>query len=63
MAKLKRKNKVLEEISNHDRWLVSYADFITLLFAFFVVMYTLVTWGLVVLTKSAHPSEKLGAHA
>jgi len=23
----------------HDRWLVSYADFITLLFAFFVVMY------------------------
>ena len=26
---------------NHDRWLVSYADFITLLFAFFVVMYSL----------------------
>jgi chemotaxis protein MotB len=25
--------------SNHDRWLVSYADFITLLFAFFVVLY------------------------
>ncbi|HVW76814.1 MAG TPA: flagellar motor protein MotB [Alloacidobacterium sp.] len=24
---------------NHERWLVSYADFITLLFAFFVVMY------------------------
>ena len=24
---------------HHDRWLVSYADFITLLFAFFVVMY------------------------
>ena len=24
---------------SHDRWLVSYADFITLLFAFFVVMY------------------------
>src|SRR6266700_5134702 len=23
----------------HDRWLVSYADFITLLFAFFVVLY------------------------
>ena len=31
--------------------------------AFFVVMYTLMTWGLVVLTKSANPSEKLGAHA
>lgn len=28
-----------EEIDQHDRWLVSYADFITLLFAFFVVMY------------------------
>jgi chemotaxis protein MotB len=25
--------------ANHERWLVSYADFITLLFAFFVVMY------------------------
>jgi len=24
---------------NHDRWLVSYADFITLLFGFFVVLY------------------------
>jgi len=24
---------------NHERWLVSYADFVTLLFAFFVVMY------------------------
>jgi len=27
------------EHDNHDRWMVSYADFITLLFAFFVVMY------------------------
>ncbi|SBT05061.1 OmpA/MotB domain protein [Candidatus Accumulibacter aalborgensis] len=30
-----------DETENHDRWLVSYADFITLLFAFFVVMYAL----------------------
>src|SRR5580658_4270723 len=28
-----------EERVNHERWLVSYADFITLLFAFFVVMF------------------------
>jgi len=28
------------EHENHERWLVSYADFITLLFAFFVVLYS-----------------------
>lgn len=31
----------VEEPENHERWLVSYADFITLLFAFFVVMYSI----------------------
>ncbi|VVN94882.1 flagellar motor protein MotD [Pseudomonas fluorescens] len=30
-----------EETVNRERWLVSYADFITLLFAFFVVMYSI----------------------
>jgi chemotaxis protein MotB len=30
-----------EEHENHERWLVSYADFITLLFAFFVVLYAI----------------------
>lgn len=30
-----------EEHENHERWLISYADFITLLFAFFVVMYSI----------------------
>ena len=28
-----------EEHANHERWLVSYSDFITLMFAFFVVMF------------------------
>jgi chemotaxis protein MotB len=30
----------LQSRVSHDRWLVSYADFITLLFAFFVVLYS-----------------------
>lgn len=30
-----------DDNENPDRWLVSYADFITLLFAFFVVMYSI----------------------
>jgi chemotaxis protein MotB len=39
MARQKR-NKV-EDAHNTDRWMVSYADFVTLLFAFFVVMYSI----------------------
>ena len=35
----RRRRQHEEEHQNHERWLVSYADFITLLFAFFVVMY------------------------
>lgn len=37
MARKKRP----EEHVNHERWLISYADFITLLFAFFTVMYAI----------------------
>lgn len=34
------KRPSIETKINHERWLVSYSDFITLLFAFFVVMYS-----------------------
>jgi chemotaxis protein MotB len=34
-----RRRKRIHGHGNHERWLVSYADFITLLFAFFVVLY------------------------
>lgn len=35
---MRRRNRYRPH-TNHERWLVSYADFITLLFAFFVVLY------------------------
>jgi chemotaxis protein MotB len=35
-----KRRKRKQEYVNHERWIVSYADFITLLFAFFVVMYS-----------------------
>lgn len=40
---MNRKRDLLEEenTDDHNRWLVSYADFITLMFAFFVVMYAI----------------------
>ncbi|EUJ10698.1 flagellar motor protein [Methylophilaceae bacterium 11] len=36
-----RRKPLDDDDDNPDRWLVSYADFITLLFAFFVVMYAI----------------------
>lgn len=38
---MRRRQRQQEETGSQDRWLVSYADFITLLFAFFVVMYSI----------------------
>ena len=38
---MSRRRKKQQDHVNLDRWLVSYADFITLLFAFFVVMYSI----------------------
>ncbi len=38
---MRRRKDTEEEHENHERWLVSYADFITLLFAFFVMMYSI----------------------
>lgn len=35
------RKKKPEEKANHERWLVSYADFITLLFAFFTTLYAI----------------------
>jgi chemotaxis protein MotB len=39
---LARKKKE-EEHENHERWMVSYADFVTLLFAFFTTLYAIST--------------------
>ncbi|GKS68261.1 chemotaxis protein MotB [Nitrosomonas sp. PY1] len=39
MSKRRRRRNDDSSSDNPDRWLVSYADFITLLFAFFIVMY------------------------
>ena len=37
----RRDNNRNHDQENHERWLISYSDFITLLFAFFVVMYSI----------------------
>src|SRR5947209_13449876 len=37
---MRRRRGIDRRRPSQDRWLVSYADFITLLFAFFVVMYS-----------------------
>lgn len=37
----RRRRRYIEDAEHQDRWMVSFADFITLLFAFFVVMYSI----------------------
>jgi chemotaxis protein MotB len=54
MARRKRH----EAHENHERWLVSYADFITLLFAFFVVLYAI---SQVDLKKLSQAAKSFGA--
>jgi chemotaxis protein MotB len=36
---MRQRRREVEEHTNHERWLVSYSDFVTLLFAFFVVLF------------------------
>lgn len=38
---MSKRKSISHESENTDRWMVSYADFVTLLFAFFVVMYAM----------------------
>lgn len=50
MARDRRRRGSVAQV-NHERWLVSYADFITLLFAFFTTMYAISTVDAQKLTK------------
>jgi chemotaxis protein MotB len=52
-----RRKPYEQDAENHERWLISYADFITLLFAFFVVMYAI---SVVNVGKYTVLSEALG---
>lgn len=53
-----RRRRREPEPAHHDRWLVSYADLITLLFAFFTVLYAIST---VDKTKAQHAAESMAA--
>jgi chemotaxis protein MotB len=47
----RRRRRSAAPTLNHERWLVSYADFITLLFAFFTTMYAISTVDAQKMTK------------
>lgn len=53
-----RRRKQLVETDNHQRWIVSYADLITLLFAFFVVMYAVSSVSLDKLQKFVDSTDQ-----
>lgn len=53
-----RKNKPGQESGGEHRWVISYADFITLLFAFFVVMYSISS-----VNESKYKSVSEGMHS
>lgn len=53
-----RRRKKEDSHQNHERWLVSYADLITLLFAFFVVMFAISQADLVKFQKTAEGMRK-----
>lgn len=53
-----RRKRQIHEVDNHQRWIVSYADLLTLLFAFFVVMYAVSSVSLEKLKKFADSTDQ-----
>jgi chemotaxis protein MotB len=58
MAGRRRKHEEEEEHENHERWLVSYADMITLLAALFIVLFAMSSIDLAKFQKFAHSLNK-----
>jgi len=62
-----KRRHLREEAASHDRWLISYSDFITLLFAFFVVLFASAYRDKMAIIRVSHAIhhgfETLGAFA